>query len=85
MLEITESAIEVLKRASDAATRLNPEAKVRVYKRGDSVDTSFADRPENGDEVIELDGLTLFVESGIEGTLDTSLEHDVLIVRPAPR
>lgn len=73
--------MDVVRRASDAATRLNPDAKVRVYRRGETVETSFADRPENGDEVIELDGLTLFVESGIEGTLDTSLEHDVLIVR----
>lgn len=81
MLEVSESAMEVLERAHSAATRFNPDAKVRIYRRSGTVETAFADSPESSDTVLELEGLTIFVEEGISGTLDTSAEHDHLIVR----
>jgi Fe-S cluster assembly iron-binding protein IscA len=81
MLEITESAADVLHRAYDAAARFNPEAKIRVFTSGERIDTGFADEPEPTDEVIEFDGISLYVESGIQGTLDTTEQHDRLIVR----
>lgn len=81
VLQITEAATDVLKRAYDAAARLNPDAKVRIYRIGDRVETSFADAPQPTDATIEHEGLTLFVEEGIEGTLGVSAEHDRLIVR----
>lgn len=81
MLEITEAALAILERANEAATRLNPAARVRVYRRGDQIEPAFADQPESGDETIEVRGLEIFVEKGISGTLDASAEHDHLIVR----
>jgi Fe-S cluster assembly iron-binding protein IscA len=81
MLQITETAGEVLARAYEAARRFNPDAKVRVHRLGDRIETSFADSPHEGDQVIDAAGITLFVENGISGTLDVSAEHDRLIVR----
>lgn len=80
-LEISEAAAEVLERAYDAARRFNPEAKVRIYRVGERIETGFADQPEDNDEVLELGELTLFVEAGVAGTLDVSAEHDRLVVR----
>ena len=81
MLEITEGASEVIERAYAAASRFNPDARVRVYATGGRIETGFADAPEKGDTVIEHEGLELFVQAGIEGVLDVSAEHDHLIVR----
>lgn len=82
MLEITESAAEVLERAYDAAAAYNPEARIRVFRRGGQVETGFADAPQSGDETIEHQGMVLFVAGDVgEGILDTSEEHDRLIVK----
>ncbi len=80
MLDITEAATEVLERAYQAAARFNPQARVRIYRAGDRIETGFADLPRPGDLTIEHAGLTLFVEKGITGTLDVSAEHDRLVV-----
>ncbi len=77
---MTEAAADVLRRAYDAAHRFNPDAKVRVFLRGTAVETGFADNPELGDTQIECEGMTVFVGPGVEGKLDTSPEHDRLIV-----
>lgn len=77
---MTEAATDVLRRAYDAARRFNPDAKVRVFLRGAAVETGFADAAEPGDTQIELEGMTVFVGAGVEGKLDTSPEHDRLIV-----
>ncbi len=80
MLEVTEAAADVLRRAYDAAHRFNPDAKVRVFLRGAAVETGFADKPEPNDTQVDCEGMTIFVGSGVEGKLDTSPEHDRLIV-----
>lgn len=81
-MEITEAATEVLERAYDAAQRFNPDARVRIHRRGSSVETSLADAPEEGDIVIEHHGLVLFVAADVgEGTLDVTEQHDRLVVR----
>lgn len=81
-MEISESASEVLARAYDAAARFNPDAKVRVFRRKGVIETGFADTPQEGDEVVQHQGITLFVAADVgEGTLDTSEEHDHLILR----
>lgn len=81
MLTITDAATAVLERAYDAAARFNPDARVRVWTEGGTVQTGFADAPKPGDTVVEHQGLTLFVAPGIEGTLDVTTQHDHLIVR----
>ncbi|MGH2768020.1 MAG: hypothetical protein ACRDIF_03575 [Actinomycetota bacterium] len=81
MFEISDEALAVLERAYEAAARFDPEAKVRIYRRGDRIETGFAHAPSPGDRVLERGGFSFFVEGGIAGTLDVSAEHDHLIVR----
>lgn len=84
MLEITEAATEVLERAYDAAAAYNPDAKIRVFRRGGQVETGFADAPQSDDETIEHEGMVLYVAADVgAGVLDTSEQHDRLIVKPA--
>ncbi len=81
-MQISESAADVLARAYDAAARFNPEAKIRVFRRKGQIQTSFADVPEPGDQVVEHEGMTLYIASDVgEGTLDTTAQHDQLILR----
>lgn len=84
-MEISEAAAEVLERAYAAASRFNPGARVRVYRRKGSIVTGFADAPQPGDATIEHQGLVIFVADDVgEGLLDTSLQHDHLVLTPYP-
>ncbi len=81
-MEISESAAAVLERAYDAAARFNPDARVRIYRRKGEIETGFADEPFEGDRTVEHDGMVLFVATDVgDGVLDTSQEHDHLVVR----
>lgn len=82
MLEITEAATDVLERAYEAAAAYNPDARIRVFRRGGQVETGFAAAPESGDETVEHEGMTLFVAADVgDGILDTSEQHDRLILK----
>ena len=81
-MQITEAATDVIQRAYDAAARFNPAARVRIHLRGDTIETAFADAPEEGDIVLEHEGLTIFVAGDVgDGTIDVTDQHDRLIVR----
>lgn len=81
-MEISDSATQVLERAYDAASRFNPDARVRIYRRKGDIQTGFADRPSEGDSTVEHEGMVLYVASDVgDGVLDTSEEHDLLIMR----
>lgn len=83
-MQISESATEVLERAYDAATRFNPAVKIRIYRRRGEIQTGFTDAPEEGDQVVLHEGMVLFVAADVgEGVLDTTAQHDHLVVRPA--
>lgn len=81
-MQISESAGEVLERAYDAATRFNPDVKIRVFNRSGEIQTGFADAPQEGDSVVEHQGMILYVGADVgEGTLDTTAEHDHLVLK----
>lgn len=83
-MEISDTAAAVLERAYDAAARFNPAAKIRVYRRKDEIQTGFTDVPEEGDEVLLHEGMILYVAADVgEGLLDTTAEHDHLVMKPA--
>ncbi|MEX0790864.1 MAG: hypothetical protein WD178_08835 [Actinomycetota bacterium] len=83
-MEISETATAVLERAYDAAARFNPDARIRVYRRNDEIQTGFADAPQDGDVIVEHEGMILYVAADVgEGLLDTTLQHDHLVMRPA--
>ena len=82
MIEFTDWAIDILRRSHEAARRFNPEATVRVFRKGAGVEFVLVDEPVAGDQVIERAGFTLYVEPGIEGTIDVVEPHDQLVLRP---
>ena len=81
MLRITDDAAAVLERAYAAAARFNPGVRIRVSHVGDQVQVGFADRPEEGDEVVAVGDMLVFVEGGVTGTLEAQQPHDRLVVR----
>jgi hypothetical protein len=82
MLEFTDWAVQILTRSHQAARRFNPDATVRVSRKGSGVDFGLVDEPRPGDEIVERDDFTLFVEPGIEGVIDVVEPHDQLVLRP---
>ncbi|MFN2545144.1 MAG: hypothetical protein ABR600_11350 [Actinomycetota bacterium] len=84
-LEFTEWAVRILTRSHEAARRFNPNATVRVSRKGSGVEFALVDEPSPGDEVVEREGFTLYVEAGIEGVIDVVEPHDQLVLRPPPR
>jgi hypothetical protein len=81
-IAFTEWATEILRRTHAAARRFNPEAMVRLQRRGDGVAFELTDERPEGDDLVTGDGFELLVESGLEGTVDVVEPHDQLILRP---
>jgi hypothetical protein len=77
----TEWATDTLQRTHTAARRFNPEATVRLQRRGDGVSFELTDERPAGDELVTGDGFELLVEPGLEGTVDVVEPHDQLILR----
>ncbi len=82
MLEFTEWATEILQRTHTAARRLNPDATIRLRRAASGVEFALTDERLEGDELVERDGFELWVEPGLEGTVDVVEPHDQLILRP---
>jgi hypothetical protein len=83
MIEFTPRAAEILRRSSEAARRFNPEARIRVFRKGGGVEFALAEGPEPGDREVEGDGFSVFVGDRIEGVVAVVEPHDRLVVRAA--
>ncbi len=83
MIEITDWARDIVARAHAAATRFNPDAKIRLTRTGSGVEAVLVDAPEPDDARVDAGGVTLYVERGLEGLLDVEEPHDRLVLRPA--
>ena len=81
-LAFTDWAVEILQRTHTAARRFNPEATVRLRRAEPGVEFALTDERYEGDELVERDGFELWVETGLEGTVDVVEPHDQLILRP---
>jgi hypothetical protein len=81
-IEFTDWATDILQRTHAAARRLNPDATVRLHRRGAGVEFSLTDERHEGDVHVAERGFELWVESGLEGTVDVVEPHDQLILRP---
>lgn len=82
MLEFTPRAAEILRRSTDAARRFNPDARIRIFRRGDGVEFALAEGAEPGDREIEGDGFRVLVAEGVEGVVAVVEPHDQLVLRP---
>ncbi len=83
MLKVTDGAAALLKAA--AAMEGAPDAGIRI-RRGetsDSIGFSISDQPENGDTLLEHNGLRIFVEDSVTSTLDDKT-LDVLAAEGGP-
>ncbi|MGH2651929.1 MAG: hypothetical protein ACRDHK_12060 [Actinomycetota bacterium] len=82
MIEVTEWARDILRRADQAARRFNPDARIRVARVAGGVEAVLVERSEPGDRELQVGGVTVFVEEGLEGLLDVEEPHDRLVLRP---
>ncbi len=82
MIEFTDWAKEILNKSQAAASRFNPNAKIRLARVGGSVQAVLAEGPEPGDAPAQVDGMTLYVEDGLEGLVDVEEPHDRLVLKP---
>jgi hypothetical protein len=82
VLEFTDWAVDILTRSDAAARRFNPDARVRLLRDGSGgVRFELTDERAPTDVVVDDLGFTLFVDEGLEGTVDVVEPHDRLILR----
>ena len=82
MIELSEWARDILTKSHAAATRFNPEARIRLARSGGTVQAELTDAPAPDDARIPMDGFDLYVEAGLEGLVDVEEPHDRLVLRP---
>ena len=82
MIEVTEWARDIIARSHAAATRFNPDAKIRIARTSTGVEAMLADRVQDSDRELRVDDVTVWVEDGLEGLLDVEEPHDRLVLRP---
>jgi hypothetical protein len=83
VIEFTEWARDILRRADEAARRLNPDARVRLARTGTTMSAVLTDAPEPGDADVDLGGFAILVAEGVEGLVDIEEPHDRIVLRPA--
>lgn len=83
MIELTERAREVLRRASEAARRFQPDVRIRLRERDGAVEFSLADVPADDEVALEIDDVPLVVQRGLTGVVDAG-DHDRLRLRARP-
>ncbi len=81
MIEFTPWATEILGRTFSAARRFNPDVAVRLHRDGSGVAFALTDEAHEGDRLVHGEGFELWVEDGLEGTVDVVEPHDQLILR----
>ena len=82
MIDVTGRAAELLAKADSAARRFNPDVRIRVVPDGAGVRFVLSDGPEDGDTVVERNGVTFFVDAALDGVVDVEEPHDRLVLRP---
>lgn len=82
MIEFSEWAKDILRRSQEAARRFNPDAQIRLARRDGLVQAQLTDAPEPDDQVEAFDGVTVYVEAGLEGLVDIEEPHDRPVLRP---
>ena len=85
MIDVTARAADLLAKADSAARRFNPDARIRVVPDRVGVRFVLSDGPEEGDVVVERNGVTFFVDAMLEGVVDVEEPHDRLVLRPDDR
>lgn len=92
-IEVTDEAVEVLRRSMklgnvDAATGGIRIRMAKALGGGSDVQVELADGAREGDGIVELEGLRLFVDASIAETIPDAIvavepQHENIVVRPA--
>jgi len=83
MLELTDWAKDILRRSDTAARRFNPDARVRLARMAGVVQATLTDAPGADDQVVDVDGVTIYAEAGLSGLVDIEEPHDRVVLKPA--
>ena len=92
-IEVTEEAVELLKRSLDLAG-LDPERNgvrlrgSRGLGGGFDVQVEMADEPLEGEDRVSCSGITFFIDPQVreaipEAVVAVEPQHEILVVRPA--
>ncbi len=92
-VRVTDDAMRVLKRSMELG-KVDPDTGgirlrgSRSLSGGFHVQVEFAGSPDAGDEVVPLEGLSLFIDPALMSTIedpvvDLSAEHERIVVRSA--
>lgn len=84
-VHITPDALEVLRRSIEMAGIT--DGGVRLRPAGGEIRPRFASGPEEGDEIVEAEGVRVFVDPRITAEtpdveIGVTAEHETLVVRP---
>lgn len=84
---VSEHALEIIKRSLELAGADAGTMGVRLRVAGGQVRPRFVPEPEAGDEVVEVDGVRVFVAGAIVAELGdvevvVTPEHETLEIRP---
>jgi Fe-S cluster assembly iron-binding protein IscA len=92
-IEVTDEAVEVLKRSMKLGNvdATSGGIRIRMAKAlggGSDVQVELADGAREGDGIVELEGLRLFVDASIAATIPNAIvavepQHENIVVRPA--
>lgn len=94
-LEITDEALEVLRRSMELAG-LAPEGEggvrlrsVKALGGGARIEVEFSEAAGEGEKVVDQDGVRIFVDPSVEALYPDALltvepQHEKLVVRPLP-
>ncbi|MFN2389901.1 MAG: hypothetical protein ABR575_09910 [Actinomycetota bacterium] len=92
-IEVTDEAVEVLRRSLELAGVSGPDAGVRLRAAkglggGVDVQVELAEGPLPGEEVIERGGVRIFVDDELAAAIPDAVvavepQHERVVVRPA--
>jgi uncharacterized protein YneR len=92
-IEVTDDAVEVLRNSLEIAKHDPHSVGVRLRGSralggGFQVQVEFAEQPDDGDTLVERDGIRIFVSQEVLATYPDALVtvepmHDIVTVRPA--
>ena len=81
-IQLTDWAKEILQRSGEAARRFNTDAKVRLARVSGVVQATLTDVPSPDDQTVDLGGVTVYVEAGLDGLVDIEEPHDRVVLKP---
>ena len=81
-IQLTDWARDILQRSGEAARRFNPDAKVRLARVSGTVQATLTDSPSPDDQMVDLGGVIVYVEAGLDGLVDIEEPHDRVVLKP---